>query len=213
MDDQVRRRLFEPFFTTKRRDEGSGLGMAMVADLVRLARGGVEVETAPGEGTTVTVSLPLATGATPASPRAEPVAASRGGAETVLVVEDEAAIRTLAQRTLESCGYRVLTAADGLEGLRVYQAHAAEIALVVSDVVMPRMSGPELYEAVRRQASSPARFIFTTGYTDREVAARGTIDARTPRLYKPWAVDDLIAKVREVLDHAPSPPDAVSGGG
>lgn len=200
MDPEVQRRLFEPFFTTKKDGGGSGLGMAMVADLVRLSRGGIDVQTSPGAGTTVAVYLPLAARRTPAPQPAAVEAAPAGGIETILVVEDEPVIRQLAQRTLESCGYRVLTASDGLDGLQVFQSHEADIALVVSDVVMPRMGGVDLYEKLRQQR--PVPFLFTTGYTEREVAARAAFGAATPFLHKPWTVDDLIAKVRDLLDRA-----------
>jgi signal transduction histidine kinase/CheY-like chemotaxis protein len=199
MTDEVKQRLFDPFFTTKEMGRGTGLGMAMVADLVRLSRGHVDVVSAPDRGTSVTVLLPAAGERPPvAETRAEPDART-GAGRTLLIVEDDPQIRRLAERTLAKRGYRVLTAADGRDGLALFDSHAAEIALVISDVVMPNLTGPELYDAVR--AKSTTRFIFTTGYSEGE--AMFALDPSVPRLPKPWSVDDLVKKVQETLPPEP----------
>jgi signal transduction histidine kinase/CheY-like chemotaxis protein len=200
MSDEVKQRLFDPFFTTKETGRGTGLGMAMVADLVRLSRGHVDVRSELEKGTCITVLLPAAVERPAAAEvHAEPEGRT-GVGRTLLVVEDDAQIRQLAERTLVKRGYSVLTAADGRDGLAVFESRAAEIALVISDVVMPNLTGPELYDAVRAKSSAPP-FIFTSGYADRE--ALMALDPGVPRLPKPWSVDDLVRKVQEVL-----PPDA-----
>ena len=199
MDPAVQERLFEPFFTTKPPGVGTGLGMAMVYGLVRQHGGLVNVESAPGRGTAVCVYFPAATGAeAPARPRASP-APGVGGSETILLVEDESGIRRVAQRALERAGYRVLTAEDGIEALDVVRAHAREIRLVVSDVVMPRCGGPQLREAVLNAGHSMP-FLFMSGYAARDAGTAEKLDPDLPVLHKPWSVADLLGRVRQMLD-------------
>jgi len=200
MDATVQERLFEPFFTTKPPGVGTGLGMAMVYGLVRQHGGLVNVDSAPGRGTAVRVYFPAATRvvAAPARPRAAPPPGV-GGSETILLVEDEAGIRRVAQRALERAGYRVLTAEDGVEALDVVRVHAKEIRLVVSDVVMPRCGGPELHEAVVRAGHS-IPFLFMSGYAARDADSAEKLDPDLPVLHKPWSVADLLGRVRQMLD-------------
>jgi CheY-like chemotaxis protein len=198
MDAETRARLFEPFFTTKGEGFGSGLGMAMVADLVRLQHGVIEVDSAAGRGTTVTVYLrraPAGTAAEPAAP-AEAPAARRRGTETILIVEDEDAIRNSARRLLERQGYRVLEARDGADGLAVYRRHAGQVALVLSDVVMPGMTGPELCQAI----GGGVKFLLMTGYTAGEPWAGIKPEPMPPVLHKPFLADELLTLVRATLD-------------
>ena len=199
MEPAVLERLFEPFFTTKPPGVGTGLGMAMVYGLVRQHGGLVDVETAPGRGTAVRVYFPAAArGEAPARPLASPPP-GLGGSETILLVEDEAGIRRVAQRALERAGYRVLTAEDGIEALDVVRAHARDIRLVVSDVVMPRCGGPELREAVLNAGHSMP-FLFMSGYAARDAGAAEKLDPDQPVLHKPWSVADLLGRVRQMLD-------------
>ncbi len=199
MTAEVLERLFDPFFTTKGPDLGTGLGMAMVADLARLARGFVHVQSAPGMGAAISVILPLAgiesgeieEADLEPEPEPEPAIAEA----TVLVVEDEEAIRKIASRALSARGHRVLTAADGREGLEVFRKHADEIALVISDVVMPHMTGPQLYQAIAE--ISPRPFVFMTGYSRLEALAE--IGREVPCLLKPWSIPDLIKEVESAL--------------
>jgi PAS domain S-box-containing protein len=200
MDDATLAHMFEPFFTTKPPGIGTGLGMAMVYGLVKQQRGFVDVRSRLGEGTTVEVYLPAA------SPSAG--AASRGargdlpgGCETILLVEDEEGIRRSASRILRRFGYEVLLAADGEEALSVYRRHRADIHLVISDVVMPRLGGTQLYEEVHRDPDPP-KFILTSGYAARDVGDRAVLERAGPLLQKPWTVDDLLRRVREALDGA-----------
>jgi PAS domain S-box-containing protein len=196
MDEQTAARVFEPFFTTKPTGRGSGLGMAMVYGLVRQHGGEVELDSAPGRGTTVRVWFP-ATGDPPAEAPALPAASSPPGqGETILLAEDEAPLRRAAARILEGLGYRVLAASDGVEALELFDAHGAEVALVVSDVAMPRLNGPDLLDALRsRGARVPV--LFATGYAAPRFLPA---DDGVRFLEKPWSVDELARVVREVLD-------------
>lgn len=198
MDEETRERAFEPFFTTKDPGAGTGLGLSMAYALVRQLGGVIHLASAPGRGTTATVYLPLAPAGVEeaAVAPAAGAATAPGGHETILVVEDEEGIRRAARRVLERHGYRVLLARDGQEGLEAYRAHAAEIDLVISDVIMPRLGGRELYEAVRRDGSG-VRFLFASGYASPEPASADL--QAVPHIAKPWTLEELLQKVREVL--------------
>jgi hypothetical protein len=203
MDDATRSRIFEPFFTTKAPGEGSGLGMAMIYGFVEQHGGTIDVDSAPGAGTTVTIHLPIAepTVAQP-TPRSSPaVRAEGGGGELVLIVEDEDMVRRAGRRILEKNGYRVLLAGDGEEALTILRDRAAEIALVVSDVVMPRMGGRELYEQARAEGITTP-FLFTSGYTDRIASEAAALDPTIPVLPKPWTWHELSGSVRTAIDEA-----------
>ncbi|MBI2402372.1 MAG: PAS domain S-box protein [Gemmatimonadetes bacterium] len=198
MDQATLAHVFEPFFTTKPPGIGTGLGMAMVYGLVKQQRGFVDVRSRPGEGTTVEVYLPVATRPARATP-AGATADLPGGSETILLVEDEEAIRRSASRILRRFGYQVLLAADGEEALALYRRHRADIRLVISDVVMPRLGGTQLYQELHRDPDPP-KFIFTSGYAARDVGDRVVLDRAGPLLQKPWNVDELLRRVREALE-------------
>jgi PAS domain S-box-containing protein len=200
MDEATRAHIFEPFFTTKPPGAGTGLGLSIAYGLIQQHDGAIAVESEPGRGTTVTIDLPVVSEA-PTRPEAPPVngAALPGGAETILVVEDEDAIRTTARRVLGHQGYRVLTARDGQEGLETLRRDPG-IALVITDMVMPRMGGAELSQ-LARQAGVRAPFLFTTGYPSL-TGATGGDPADGALLLKPWQPEDLLEKVRELLDAA-----------
>ena len=123
-----------------------------------------------------------------------------GGTETILLVEDEKALRRAGRRALEGYGYTVLDAANGEEGLEVYRAHAEEIDLVISDLVMPKMSGSELYETLEAEEKPPRRFILASGYTGREMRDARNVPDSVPFVQKPWDLSEFLARVREVLD-------------
>jgi len=202
MDPETQRHLFEPFFTTKAVDEGSGLGLAMVYGLVRQHDGFVDVRSTPGTGTTVRVLLPVVEPAVrPTAPGGE--APDRRGSETILLAEDEDALRRAATRVLTKQGYRVLEAANGAEALALYGQHEIEIKLIIADVVMPTMGGPQLIRELRN-AGKKVRVLFTSGYEARDAQETRALDPGQPFLAKPWTVSDLLRQVREVLDRPAS---------
>ena len=201
MDERVKERVFEPFFTTKPPGEGSGLGMSMIYGLTQQHGGFVELESAVGTGTIVRVFLPLAREDHPLH-RVTPVPGTlRGGRETILLVEDEDGLRRVAQRALERVGYQVLTADDGLEALELYRRRAADVDLVITDVVMPRLGGIALYRTLRQEGHSP-RFLFTSGYAADEITQGDIPEGDLVLLQKPWTLADLTQRVRDVLDRA-----------
>jgi len=202
MTEDVRRQIFEPFFTTKGVGQGTGLGLATVFGIVKQSGGHVDVDTAVGRGTTFKLYFPEVEAAAAAAPAAEPPSAPAGG-ETILVVEDESAVRAFTRLALQAHGYTVLEAADGPAAITLCGRHAGPISLLVSDVVMPRMGGRELAE--RLTALRPAlRVLFVSGHTDDVVVRQGVLQAEFAFLQKPFSLDALRRKVRAVLDATPS---------
>jgi PAS domain S-box-containing protein len=198
MDEETKERIFDPFFTTKPTGLGTGLGMAMIYGLVKQQEGYVDVDSAVGEGTSVSLYFPLAADEAVGEAEAEADAGTQRGTETILLVEDEDAIRRAARRLLEKVGYTVLLAADGEEALEVFGRYEDNIDLVISDMVMPHVGGVELHDTLRDQGKS-VRFLFTSGYVggpDDE----GTLESSQPFLHKPWEVDELLLRVRGLLD-------------
>jgi len=195
MDAAVLSRVFDPFFTTKPVGAGTGLGMSIVYGMVQQHGGFVRVDSAPGQGTRVEMRF-LA--AEPAVPADEPDEAAevRGGTETILLVEDNEAVRSAARRILERRGYRVLSATTGEDALQLFEVHRTEVALILADVVMPRMGGFELVRTLRRKGEAP-KFLLTSGYTQR---AGDAAALEVPLLAKPWNPVVLARRVREVLD-------------
>jgi PAS domain S-box-containing protein len=196
MDAATKSRIFEPFFTTKEQGHGTGLGLAMVYGFVKQSGGRIDVQSSLGEGTAFSIHLPLADepACAPASARG-PAKPDRRGHETLLFVEDEAAVRRLARRALTARGYHVLEAKDGEEALEVARAHSGPIDLLVSDLVLPRLGGRELAERLLRERPS-LRTLFFSGYIDPELLA-------TPDyLQKPFGTTELVSRIREILDTA-----------
>jgi signal transduction histidine kinase len=204
MDQATVERIFEPFFTTKAAGSGTGLGMAMVYGLTKQHGGFVHVYSELGVGTTVKVYVPRSPDVLPglaaeAGERAELV----GGSETILLVEDKEELRSTTRRVLERLGYTIIEAGDGEAGLAAYTAHRGGIGLVLSDVLMPKGGGPELYRAVR--AIEPtARFLFTSGYTEGDIERRSLLEPGVRFVAKPWTIGELARQVRAALDGPPS---------
>jgi len=198
MSDETRRSIFEPFFTTKEKGKGTGLGLAMVHGIVTQSGGNIWVYSELGHGTTFKIYLPRVDTPVAACDSAPPRVAVLGD-ETLLLVEDDAAVRRAAERILQVAGYHVLTAASGDEALGIAERHAGEIRLLLTDVVMPGMSGPEVAERLRQSRPS-LEILFTSGYTDNAIVHHGVLDAGTHFLTKPFSVTDLTLKVRAVLD-------------
>jgi PAS domain S-box-containing protein len=201
MDASTQERVFEPFFTTKPPGEGTGLGMAMIYGLVKQHGGYVHVYSEVEQGTTVNVYFPAASGEVGSAVdeviRFEEL---RGRGETILLVEDEDGIRRATKRALEGRGYEVLVAEDGEEALEMFHRHEAEIDLIVSDLVMPRLGGRQFYEALKKEGKDP-RILFTSGYSVDDVKAGSGFLRDVPFLHKPWTLTDLFLRVRQVLDH------------
>jgi CheY-like chemotaxis protein len=198
MDAATRARVFEPFFTTKPSGQGSGLGLATVYGIVKQSGGYIWVYSEVGHGTAFKIYLPEFTGSLAELPPAEVLLSPRG-AETILIVEDEAAVRRMAARALAAQGYAILEAANGAEALEVLARGGSPIDLVLTDVVMPLVNGRELSE--RLSVERPGlRVLFMSGYTDDDIVRRGLLRPGSPFLQKPFLPGDLSRKVREVLD-------------
>jgi two-component system, cell cycle sensor histidine kinase and response regulator CckA len=190
-------RIFEPFFSTKE-GGGRGLGLSTVYGIIQQAGGRIAVESVPGQGSTFTLSFPRYWG--PEAPIGTvPQRMPEVGTETLLLVEDDAAVRSSARRLLEWHGYTVLEARNGAEALRVYDAHEDAIDLVLTDVVMPEMGGHDLVERLReRRPDLPV--LFMSGYAERAFTSDGSMPAGTGYLEKPFTVETLMRRLREVLE-------------
>ncbi|MEW6721208.1 MAG: ATP-binding protein, partial [Thermodesulfobacteriota bacterium] len=199
MDEETRSRVFEPFFSTKKPGKGTGLGLSTVYGIVEQSGGYISVHSEAGTGSTFRVLLPRAEEPKPAAgetPR-PPDGAPRGEG-TILVAEDDEPLRRLAVRVLEKSGYRVLSAGDGEEALRVAGAHEGEIALLLTDVIMPRMGGGQLYERLREMRPG-TKVIYMSGYAGEEIAQRAVMDSKAAFLQKPCTPASIARKVKDVL--------------
>ena len=199
IDPAMHARIFEPFFTTKEPGKGTGLGLSTVYGIVQQSGGHVTVESAPGEGATFTLLLPRHLGGEAASTSKVDRRRLPGGTETLLLVEDEAAVRSSARRLLERQGYTVLEARHGGDALRIVEEGGRQIDLVVTDLVMPEMGGKELAERLR--AHRPGlKVLFMSGYTEKVIAAGGVMPPNTGFVEKPFTVEQLMRRLREILD-------------
>ncbi|HEY3121475.1 MAG TPA: PAS domain S-box protein [Vicinamibacteria bacterium] len=204
MSPEVRARIFEPFFTTKGEGKGTGLGLSTVYGIVRQSGGHINVYTEPGRGTTFKIYLPRVD--ENVEDAAVALGRPRGGSETILIVEDDDALREIITELLQESGYRVVSAADGEGALRVCAQNGGPPDLVITDVVMPRMTGRALSEQLRILGPR-LRVLFMSGYTDAAVLYQGLLEPGTAFLQKPFGPEALLRKVREVLD-ALRPPAA-----
>jgi two-component system cell cycle sensor histidine kinase/response regulator CckA len=198
MSPEAKAHLFEPFFTTKEHGKGTGLGLATVHGIVAQSGGHVHVDSEPGRGTTFRICLPPSDAPQAVVRPASPTASTRGN-EAILLVEDDPLVRSVTLRALESSGYRVISAASGEEALAIARREGTLIDLVVTDVVMPGMTGREVVDELRRRLPRiPA--LFVSGYTQDAIVQRGVLDSGMAFLPKPFTPSTLVARVRALLD-------------
>ena len=199
MDKETRSHIFEPFFTTKEKGRGTGLGLSTVHGIVKQSGGHLGVYSEPGKGATFKVYLPLGEGeATSAQSDKEPQRGV-GGSETILLLEDEEAVKNLASQILQKQGYTVLLTTSAEDALLVSGGHQGTIHLLLTDVVMPQMSGRKVAELLAPRRPK-MKVLYMSGYTDNAIVHHGILDANTAFLQKPFTPDVLARKVREVLD-------------
>jgi PAS domain S-box-containing protein len=204
MDDSTKEKVFEPFFTTKPVGLGTVLGMAMIYGLVKQHKGYVHVYSEVGRGTTVRVYFPVARQPVERQEKQDDMDGACRGCETILLVEDEAAIIRAAKRALEAHGYTVLLSADGDEAMRIIRDSVAAIDLIISDLVMPKKGGRELYESLKAERID-IPLIFTSGYSATDVTERAGFETDVPFLNKPWTLAELLEIVRDTLGPSDSP--------
>ena len=192
-------RIFEPFFTTKPLGQGTGLGLATVYGIVKQSNGYITVDSDIGAGTTFTVYFPRLSAGTVAAGTGVSGDASLYGSETILVAEDEPGLRQIIQRALTRYGYHVLLASDGTEALAVEQRHAAPIDLLLTDVIMRELGGPELAQRLVRRRPQ-MKVLFMSGFEYRSMGSAAAVDTGAAFLSKPFTPDGLARKVREMLN-------------
>jgi signal transduction histidine kinase len=202
MDAETVDQIFEPFFTTKDPGKGTGLGLATVYGIVKQHGGFLNVESEPAKGTTFRIYLPASTG-TADEPRNQSNEQPRRGSETILLAEDHDGLRQSAQDMLEALGYRILLAANGLDAIQIFKANSDRINLIILDVVMPGLSGPDTYSQMN-SIRPDLPVIFTTGYTSEVESLSSMIDKGAGFLQKPYGQRNIGIKIRELLDRTPS---------
>ncbi|MCI0657388.1 MAG: ATP-binding protein [Acidobacteria bacterium] len=200
MDPETVSRVFEPFFTTKEKGRGTGLGLSTVYGVVKQSNGHIQVYSERGIGTTIKVYLPALDGPVEVLPRNPAESAARViRGETLLLIEDETLVRELAHEILTGQGYQVLDAGSGEEAIRIFEAHAEPIHLVVTDVIMPGMNGREVYERMA-QLRPGLKVLYMSGYTQSAIVHRGVLEPGTAFVQKPFTIPSFLERVREVLE-------------
>ena len=202
MTREVRERVFEPFFSTKSKDQGTGLGLSTVYGIVKQHGGSVWAYGEPGTGATFKIYLPIHVedgSGGQALLDSEEARAVRGGDETLLIVEDEPAVRSLVNRLLSQLGYRLILAQDGLDACRLAGEHPGPIHLLLTDVVMPRLSGPDVARHLTAERPD-LKVLYMSGYTDNAIAKHGILEEGIQLLQKPFSMSQLAQHVRQVLD-------------
>jgi len=198
IDVKSMERIFEPFFTTKQDGKGTGLGLAIIHGIIKQHNGSILVNSEVGKGSTFQIHLPLLEGVVEDEIPQVAINVS-GGTETLLVIEDECVVAMFMKKTLERAGYTVLVAADGDEAVAKFKEYKDTVALVLSDVVMPKKNGKEIYHEIKTLKPG-TKIIFVSGYTSDIICSKGIIEAEVDFIPKPFAKNDLLQKVREVLD-------------
>lgn len=198
MSEEVKGHLFEPFFTTKEVGKGTGLGLSTVYGIVKQSGGHIEVYSEPKRGTTFKIYLPRVPRAGSVSAAVLPLPTPQGS-ETILLAEDEEGVRSLIRLALSSYGYNVIEGRHGEEAYEMFRRHPGGVDLLVTDVVMPRMSGRQLADLIH-SAKPDIKVLFLSGYTDDAVVRHGLVEAGMPFLQKPFTPTMVVRKVREVLD-------------
>ncbi len=199
MDTETRDRVFEPFFTTKEKSRGTGLGLATVYGIVKQHGGNIYAYSEPGRGAIFKIFFPSVGQEAPEGTAAETESGDLSGTETIMVVEDDEMVLRMIRTVLAKKGYRVLGAADGRQCLEVLSAHPGEVDLLLTDVIMPDMNGRVLYERMS-EAYPDVKVLFMSGYTDNVIAHHGILDAGVKFIPKPFSMNALAEKVREVLE-------------
>jgi CheY-like chemotaxis protein len=199
MDEATKAHIFDPFFTTKGPGQGTGLGLTTVAAIVQQSHGHIDVETAPGRGTAFRIYLPCASGPVAAGERSPAPAHLRDGHETILVVEDEPRVRQLTCTGLRRAGYTVLEASYPAEALELVGQHRGPLALLITDIVLPQMSGAQLAQRLR-PLRPRAKVLFVSGYADAEAMVESSPGTGGAFLRKPFTLDALLGKIRQILD-------------
>jgi len=199
MDAEIMVHLFEPFYTSKETGKGTGLGLSTVYGIVKQSGGEIVVESEPGRGAIFNIYLPRITDLTQRTPTTQGERAVRAGTETILLVEDELGVRQLVREMLHRLGYKIHEASNGADAVRIFAQHQNTIDLLLTDVIMPQMSGRDLAE--RLKALQPLlKVLYISGYTDDMLAHHGVLESNVYLLQKPFAPDELAKKLREVLD-------------
>ena len=198
MDKNIKGRIFEPFFTTKEVGKGTGLGLSMVYGIVKQHDGYVNVYSEPGRGTTFRILLPLIQ-STVKEAKPDNLIKVKGGAETILLGEDDTQVRTLLKEVLSNAGYRIIEAFDGDDAVEVFQKNKDNVHLLILDVIMPKKNGKEVYEEIKR-VKSDMKVIFVSGYSSDIIYKKGILEVGMNFISKPVSPDDLLIKVRDVLD-------------
>lgn len=203
IDEKIKSNIFEPFFSTKAA-KGTGLGLSTVYGIVNQSGGFITVDSEPGKGATFKIFFPQVLDSRKSSKIEEGSPASSAGSERILLVEDEEMVRNLCRQVLESCGYSVVEAKDGVEALDIFETRNLNFDLLISDIVMPKMGGKELAEKIN-SIDPDLPVLFMSGYPDNDFVKRGVIEANVNFLQKPFTVETLTSKIRGVLDKRKMP--------
>jgi len=198
MNKETEERIFEPFFTTKEVGKGTGLGLSMVYGIIQQHDGYINVYSEPDRGTTFEIYLPLIKSSLEEG-RDVPLTTMKRGSETVLVAEDDTQVRDLIREVLAGFGYLVLEAHDGESALKLFSEHKDKIHILILDVIMPKKNGKEIYDDIKK-IQPDIKCLFTSGYDANIIHKKGILEEDLPFISKPVSPEELLNKVREILD-------------